>query len=212
MSRSIKNQEITIFMNELFSESATPGGGAAAGVGGALAASLAAMVANLTVNKEKYAEVQKEMEEVLKTAKEYQEKMLFLADADAEAFSLFMSAYGLPKDTEGEKEERTTAIQRACKKAATIPLETAKVAVGIMEITKVVVTKGNPSIVTDGAAAALFARAALRVSAYNVRINLNSIKDANFTVEAKNILEQCENKSEVLEKEIIEATNAVLGV
>ena len=45
--------------------SATPGGGSAAAIIGAMGAALVSMVCNLTIGKKKYAEVEGEMKDVL---------------------------------------------------------------------------------------------------------------------------------------------------
>ena len=56
---------LTPFLQKLKSDAPTPGGGAVAGLLGALAAALSHMVAALTVNKKKYAEHQAAFEEAM---------------------------------------------------------------------------------------------------------------------------------------------------
>ena len=52
--------ELTVkdFLNKVAGSDPVPGGGSIAALNGALASALAAMVANLTIGKKKYAEVQ----------------------------------------------------------------------------------------------------------------------------------------------------------
>ena len=54
-------KKATEFLEDLSSSAPFPGGGGAAAVTGALAASLGLMVANLTVGKKKYAAVEEEI-------------------------------------------------------------------------------------------------------------------------------------------------------
>ncbi|MDD1622927.1 MAG: cyclodeaminase/cyclohydrolase family protein, partial [Methylococcaceae bacterium] len=61
----IKDKSVEIFLDELASKQATPGGGSAAAVMGAQAAALTSMVCNLTIGKPKYAEVEAEMQALL---------------------------------------------------------------------------------------------------------------------------------------------------
>ncbi len=49
------------FLDALASAEPTPGGGSASAYGGAMAASLVAMVGRLTVGKKKYADVENEI-------------------------------------------------------------------------------------------------------------------------------------------------------
>ena len=64
----IKDTEIEPFLAALASSSATPGGGSAAAIIGAMGAALVSMVCNLTIGKKKYAEVEGEMKDVLAKA------------------------------------------------------------------------------------------------------------------------------------------------
>ena len=59
LSKTLKN-----YLDELSSNSPTPGGGNVAALCGVLASSLGTMVCNLTIGKKKYAEVETEMKEV----------------------------------------------------------------------------------------------------------------------------------------------------
>ena len=66
-----------------------------------------------------------------------------------------------------------------------------------------VVQNGNPNAVTDGAVAAMMARAAGLAALYNVRTNLTAIKDADFVNEVT-------RKVENLEADIIRREKAIL--
>ena len=57
-----KEQRLDEFLNVLSSKAPTPGGGSAAALSGTVGASLVAMVANLTIGKKKYVEVEEEMD------------------------------------------------------------------------------------------------------------------------------------------------------
>ena len=56
------------FLTELASAAPAPGGGGGAAMAGALAAALASMVANLTIGKEKFADREPEVKELLEQA------------------------------------------------------------------------------------------------------------------------------------------------
>ncbi len=61
----IKDKAIEVYLDDLASASATPGGGSAAALMGAQSAALISMVCNLTIGKPKYLEVEAEMQALL---------------------------------------------------------------------------------------------------------------------------------------------------
>ena len=165
------------FLDALASESPTPGGGSAAALAGATGAALVAMVCNLTCGREKYAAVDAELRDVRAEATRLQALLHGMIRRDSAAYDTFMSAMKLPKATPEEKAARKDAMGRAAVVAAQVPLETMEAALEVLRLAVVVATKGNRNAASDGAVAALMARAALRAADMNVRINLPSIPD-----------------------------------
>ena len=99
-------KKFTDFTEELSSAKPVPGGGGACAAVGAFAAALGMMVANLTVGKKRYADVEEEVKEILARLEATRNELIILADKDAEAFEPLSKAYGLPKDTEEEQREK----------------------------------------------------------------------------------------------------------
>ncbi|MBW2064095.1 MAG: cyclodeaminase/cyclohydrolase family protein [Deltaproteobacteria bacterium] len=186
-------------LEELGSSSAAPGGGSAAALAGAMGASLCSMVAGLTLKKEKYMDSRKEMESVRRDAQEAILELCALADADMKAYKGVMEAYKLPKSSETQKKERQRAVQEALKEAARIPMETLRAAAGMVEVLKVLLERGNPNCLTDTGVAALLIDSAARGAFYNIRINLSSITDKDFS---KQMAEEAEGLLEFMEREI----------
>jgi formiminotetrahydrofolate cyclodeaminase len=88
-----------------------------------------------------------------------------------------MAAYKLPKGTPDEEQSRQAAIQAALLDAANEPLKVACKSVEVMALAETVVSLGNVNAVSDGATAAVQARAALTGAGYNVRVNAAGLKD-----------------------------------
>jgi len=174
------NKDIVDFVATTASNEPVPGGGSIAALSGALAAALAEMVANLTIGKKKYVEVESEMKGIVEALEVKRQELIELIDKDASSFDDVMKAFKLPKETDEEKAARSNAIQEGTKYAASVPLQTAKIAYSIMEYSKIVVEKGNTNAVTDGAVSAMMARTAVLSALMNVKINLGSIKDEKF--------------------------------
>lgn len=171
------------FLNELGSSSPAPGGGSTSALAGALGAGLISMVCRLTIGKKKYADVQAEMESVLQQSERLRAGMARLVDEDTEVFKEVMAAFGLPKESSEEQEQRTAAIQAATKKATLVPLNLMKLTDEAITLAKIVAEKGNKNSVSDAGVAALMLQAACSGAALNVRINLGSLKDESFVQE-----------------------------
>lgn len=200
----LADKTVKVFLEETASSAPVPGGGSIAALSAGIAAALTAMVANLTIGKKGYEGLEKEMESIAKEAIEYRENFLKDIDRDCESFNRVMDSFKLPKETDEEKEIRKNKIQEALKSAALVPLEVAKNALKIMDIIDKVVVKGNKNAVTDGAVAAMMARTATLSALYNVKINLGSIKDAEFVERVGKEVADIEEKVIKTEKLILE--------
>ena len=180
----IKDTAIEPFLDALASNAATPGGGSAAAILGAMGAALVSMVCNLTIGKKKYVEVEGEMKDVLAKAEDLRHRLTGMIQDDVRAFDTVMGAYGMPKETDAEKTSRGEAIQDALKLATDVPIACCRVAREVIDLALVVSEKGNLNVISDAGVGLLTANAALRSAALNVFINAKMISDKSF-VDAK---------------------------
>ena len=198
------------FLAALASSAPAPGGGGGAAMAGALAAALASMVCNLTIGKEKFAQQEPEVKELLDEAEEVRQSLLALVEDDAAVFNSFMACYKLPKAAEAEKAARTAAIRSAAKQAAEVPLAIARASYRALMLAERLVCIGNPGVITDGACSAILARAALRCAEYNVRINLGLTKDEEYNHGVQAELNNLLKNAEELEAGALALTDKVL--
>lgn len=208
----MKNMTIEAFAQLTASNEPVPGGGSISALAGALAAALAEMVAGLTIGKKKYAEVEDEMKAVVAPMRKLQEQLLLDIQRDSESFDLYMQALTLPKETEEEKAARTAAMQEGLKAAVKVPLSVANAAYEILPVAELMVNKGNQTAVTDALVATMLARTAALGALFNVKINLQSIKDEAFVAETSKKVEALERKTVDFEKKILAATEVAAGV
>jgi formiminotetrahydrofolate cyclodeaminase len=199
----LKDLSITEFLQQTASSEPLPGGGCTAALNAALAAGLAEMVANLTIGRKEFQAVEEEMIKIARAAGDLRKKLQKDIDKDAQAYQEVLAAFKLPKTTDGDKKQRSEAIQQAFKNAATVPLGVARDALKIMDLASRAIKKGNPNAVTDGAVAVLAARTAALAAAYNVKINLGGIKDSGFVEKLSREVEDLENQAIRKEKEIL---------
>lgn len=168
------------YLDKLASKAPTPGGGSVAALVGALAAALLSMVANFTVGKEKFREVEPEVSEILASVEALRGELSELTEEDSRAYGKISAAYKLPKKTQEEKAVRSQAIQSALKEAAQVPLKASIACHRVLELSRSLVDKGNPNLISDVGVAAVLAEAAFRSAALNVDMNAASIKDEQF--------------------------------
>lgn len=137
------------FTQRLADKKATPGGGSAAAMAGAMGAGLVSMFCTLTANRKKYVAVKEEMEQTAQFANQRREQLLELVDRDSAAYTKVVTANRMPKDSEEEKAERSKAIDAANLEATRTPLETAAVCVEMLEQIPPLASKGNPNAISD---------------------------------------------------------------
>ncbi len=171
---------VTGFADELASNSPAPGGGSTAALAGALAASLAAMVGNLTYPKKEYLEFRPQMDEQGCQAQRIKEKLLRLIDQDTQAFNKVMAAFTLPKKSEEEQEVRRQRIEEANQEATLKPLEMMRTITQLVPILDLMATHGNQNSLSDVGVGTLAALTCLRGAALNVAINLGGLSDQEF--------------------------------
>jgi glutamate formiminotransferase/formiminotetrahydrofolate cyclodeaminase len=192
----------TGFLTALSSGEATPGGGSASAYAASMAAALVAMVARLTIGKEKYAAVEDQMKQIEQRSVELMAELTKAVVEDSTAFNAVMAAFRLGKETTQEKTLRTERIQAATLQAAEVPLEVAENAVEILEFSLTLVLHGNLNAISDAGSAAALAAAALNGAALNVRINAQGLKDQQAASSLVEQIEKLENRGADLQDKI----------
>jgi formiminotetrahydrofolate cyclodeaminase len=154
----------------------TPSGGAVAALTTALAASLVAMVAGLTTQREKYAAVHEHARETLQRAGQLRTDLLDIATLDAVAVAEYMDALRLPQGTEFERTAREAAKRAALVEAARVQLELLHQASEVAELAEAMVGSGLATAIGDAATAGLLAAATSRSAYWSIRSNLKAAR------------------------------------
>ena len=196
------------FLAETAGSAPVPGGGSISALNGAIATALTEMVANLTIGKKKYADVEGQMRTIATEAAIIRERLI----RDSEAYDRVFAAFKLPKETEEEKAERSRVIQDATKQAAMVPMEVAEEIASVMETIIYVAHKGNRNAVTDACVAMMTARTCVLGALLNVRINLTSIKDEAFVKRMSEKADFLESEAIRIEKKLLDWTQEQLKV
>lgn len=184
------DKKVSNFLNELASNSPTPGGGSVAALVGALGAALISMVGNLTIGKKKYEGVEEDFKEIISSSEKLRYELSRLIEEDVKVFNDFMATYKMPKETEDEKKVRAEKVQESLIEAAKVPLRVAYKCLDIMILSQETAEKGNINVISDAGVAALMAEAALESAILNVKINLKMIKDDKVRTELSSSIKE----------------------
>jgi glutamate formiminotransferase / formiminotetrahydrofolate cyclodeaminase len=152
----------------------TPGGGSAAAAAGALGAALTQMVAGLTVGRKKYADFEDDAQRILARASELRQTLAASVMADAAAFDQLMAAW---RDKEMDEAAKAAAVEAATAHAGELPLSVARYSLEVAQLAQAIAANGNGNAVTDAAAGAVLAQAAVQIAAMNVKINGLNLQD-----------------------------------
>ena len=165
------------YLDVLSSKAPVPGGGGASALAGALGGALGMMVANLTIGKKKYADVEEDMKQYLEELQGIRDDFIRLADEDAIVFAPLSAAYSLPSATEEEKAYKDEVMEKNLLAASLVPIRIMEKTGRTLEILEALVAKGSRLAVSDVGVAAAFVRAALLGAVMNVYINTKSMKN-----------------------------------
>ena len=205
------NEPLSYFMDKLASNSPTPGGGSVAALTGAMGAALVSMVSNLTLNKEKYKDVQPQIEVLLKNSEKLRHDMQDLIQKDIEVFGSLSQVYSMPKNTDAEKAARTQKMQEVLKLACQVPFEIGLKSLDVVKLAQTAAEIGNTQAVSDAGVAALLANACAQSAALNVKININSIKDAAYNQTTWTKMQDTLNQVDSIQKNVLKITYQKMG-
>ncbi|MGC1387035.1 MAG: methenyltetrahydrofolate cyclohydrolase [Steroidobacteraceae bacterium] len=198
----VTKDSIDQFLERLASADATPGGGSAAAIMGAMGAGLVSMVCNVSIGKKACEAAEPELKAVRAQSEALRLRLAAMVAEDVAAFDSLMAAYKLPKESDGDKARRADAIQAALRLATEVPLECARVCSHVIELAHRAGEHGYRGVISDAGVAVLAANSAARSAALNVFINAPALKDRQFVqtsvTELENLLAQCARESETV--------------
>ncbi len=169
------------FVDEVSRDSPAPGGGSVAALSGALGAALGTMVANLSTSKAGFEDKKEKLAEISKKGQITKDKLIKAIDEDTTAFDKVIKAMRMPKDTEKEKEIRGKEMQKGYQSATLVPLKTVEDCRNALQICLDISEIMDEGMASDVGSGALMANAGAISAAYNVRINIKSITDNQFS-------------------------------
>ena len=155
------------YLDDLAARKAAPGGGSAAALSAALGAALISMVVNFTLGKQKYAEHEGELKQILEKSEKLRLEFLTMVDRDVIAFQ--------------SKDPR---------QAMDIPLMICRLCREAIKLCPPLLTKGNVNLISDVGVAAVMLEASYVSSSFNVNINLKTMNDPALAAKIREELAQ----------------------
>jgi len=149
-----KTESLTKYLDDLSARLSAPGGGSAAAMNAAMAASLMSMVVNFTLGKPEYSKYETGLRVVLRKSNKLKNDFLDLVDLDVAAYK--------------SKDPR---------KAADMPLMLARLCYEGGKMLPLLIKKTNLNLISDLAVAAIFLESAFSSACFNVEINLKILND-----------------------------------
>ncbi len=168
------------FSERLASADPVPGGGSAAAVAASLAASLLVMVARLSQDRPRYEGYASTHARALQEGERARGRFMELADEDAAAYTKFVQAMKLPRETSDEQAERRTQMEGTARTASDIPLLVVRECHRLVREIEALAGRSNLNAASDLDVAALLAQAAARGARANVLINLPAVGDTRY--------------------------------
>jgi formiminotetrahydrofolate cyclodeaminase len=175
----------------------TPGGGSVAGAVGSLGVALGEMTLNFSKGKKKLAEHEDYYTRLGHRLEKARAMFQALVADDVAAYTLYQAASRLEDGP--EKDEQMDVATAA---AINVPREVTKLALAVMEDMKELAGKCNTWLITDLMASATLCAATVRLSDYNVRINLPSVRDADQATQLRQASADDLAKADILREEI----------
>lgn len=164
-------QSFQQLVESLAKKSPTPGGGAAAAMAGCMGTSLFLMTVRFSQGKKANVDREGDLARVETLLSDYLQRLMPMAERDCRSFDLVSAAYGMPKESDGEKALRDKAIQEAMVGAMVVPEETQVMIRDVFVAMSEIVDCIGKQIVSDLASGAALLLAAAEGAFLNVRIN-----------------------------------------
>ena len=179
------NMKINEFINSISRPTPTPGGGSVAALGGAIGASLSAMVANLSIAKKGLEKHINYNNDRAMKCQENIEYLLKLIDEDSNSYDQVIAAHKLKAKSKNEIINKNKKISESIVNAANIPLAVLKCCDKVLSDSLDIAKNCNQNSISDIAVAGEFLKASAYSASYNVRINVNDL-DSNMKKEYLN--------------------------
>ena len=164
------SEKIKQILEDIENKEIDVAGGSAVGIILSTVNSLIKYIANLTVGKKKYEDVQEKIKEIIDESEKLKKQALDSIDKDVLVLENLLNTY--KKRNENKKE-----YQEACIQATEFSLEVIKIAYKTLELSNEISKVGNKMLASDFNICKYFSKASIEAAKENYFINFNSIEN-----------------------------------
>lgn len=191
------SESVDRLLDRVAARAATPGGGSAAAVVGALSAALGRMVAAYSIPKNQ--EASPAVDAIVARLARIDAVFRELIDADAAAYEAMTAARKAVKNDP----TASAKYQEAVWTGIGVPMQVAAAAAELLATMEELTGHANKHLLSDLGAAAVLAAATARAARYMVMVNLpelaDSIRRDQLHRDVDRIVDQCEGRSAAVE-------------
>ncbi|NUU94919.1 hypothetical protein XO10_01175 [Marinitoga sp. 1135] len=191
----LNEKKIIEFLDDLSAKTPTPGGGAMAGVCGAIAASLGIMVSKYSLKKKGLEDFQPIIEKSLENFLKCKERLIELAEEDMNAYQGIKDAF-----KSKDKEKINIAVRNGIETAYKI----AKCGYEILNNSYNIAKYGNQNLLSDAIITGYYAWATLQSGLILVKDNIQYLSDEEYKKELIEDINEFTTETDGLVKKIRE--------
>jgi glutamate formiminotransferase/formiminotetrahydrofolate cyclodeaminase len=199
----LASSSVRSFVELVGARTSAPGGGSVSALVAALGAALGAMVGWLTYGKRRFEDKDAVMRRLIPSLHEAMRELVPLIDRDTRAFDAYLTALGLPQQTEEEKAARQRAMQAGLKAAIEVPLEVMRLADRCWDAMAEMAVHGNFSSRSDLEVGARALETGIWGASRNVAINLPGLEDETFRRAAEAEIEALTSRAAAKRGEVL---------
>ncbi len=196
------------FIEEVTSRSSAPGGGSVSAAIAAMGAGLGSMVAKLTLGVRKFESVDAKMRKLIPPLHWAAHALIPMIDADTNAFNDYITALGLPKDTEADRAYRAEQLQKGLKKAIDTPLSVMTTADTAWDALIEVAAYGNIASKSDVEVGAKALETGIWGAYKNVVINMADITDDTYKKATLEKADALKNRAADMCRQVLETLDS----
>ena len=163
-------EKIKDILDDIENKEIDVAGGSVVGMTLSTVNSLIIYIANLTIGKKKYEDVQDRVKEILIKAENLKSQALESIDNDVKILEEILHTYK-------NRKENFTDYQNACIKGTDFALEVIEIACKTLELSNEISKVGNRMLASDFKICKYYAKASIEAAKENYFINLNSIEE-----------------------------------
>ena len=183
------SEKIEPILEDLENKELEIAGGSVVGIVLATVNSLVKYIANLTLGKKSYEDVQDKIRRILEKAEYLKEMSLEAIDKDKEILEEILDVYKIKKENEEQ-------YQKVCRKATDFCMKVVEIAEDTLKISNEVSKVGNKMLESDFKICKYYAIASVKSAIVNVEINAKYIRDDKYKTEIETRCMEILNKIE----------------